>query len=58
MTIKETFNFIMEFKPMEMPQGDAIYDLEDMDRGRRQGYNEALNLIQEVIKREQGTNLN
>ena len=57
MTRKETLNLLLEIKDKEMPQGDEIYNLSSRERGLREGFNEAINLVQEIIKREVGNNL-
>ncbi len=57
MTRKEVLNFILEIKEKEIPQGDEIYNLSDRERGQREGFNEAIELVREIIKREVGNNL-
>ena len=57
MTTKETLKFLLEITHKEMPQGDEIYDLSDRDRGNREGFNEAIELVRDIIKREVGDNL-
>lgn len=52
MSRKETLKFLLEIKEKEFPQGDEIYNLSERVRGQLEGFNECLNLVQEIIKRE------
>ena len=57
MTRKELLNFLLKIKEKQFPAGDEIYSLSDRERGRIEGFNESLLLVQIIIKREVGDNL-
>lgn len=57
MTRKEALKYLMEIKYIQFPQGDDIYLLDEKERGRIEGYNEAVSLVKEIIIREVGNNL-